>query len=89
MHGQPIDHPVGHEVHIMSQVKTSLPGSRNSETCEQAAKPVDASSNQSTIIELRIIQDGAVYRSKAEMERLVALGHWHHRRQRRRERFRR
>jgi hypothetical protein len=73
----------------MSQVKISLPGTRNSEACEQVAKPVDASSNQSTAIELRIIQDGTVYRSKGEMDRLVALGHWHHRRQRRRERFRR
>jgi hypothetical protein len=73
----------------MSQVKISLPGPRKSELCEQATKPVDASSNQNTTIELRIIQDGAVYRSKAEMDRLVALGHWHHRRQRRRERFQR
>lgn len=40
-------------------------------------------------IELRIIQDGRIYRSKAEEERLVALGQWHHRRQRRRERMRR
>ncbi len=70
----------------MSQVKISLPEYRNSEACEQDAKPVDASSDQSAAIKLRIIQDGMVYRSKAEMDRLVTLGHWHHRRQRRRER---
>ncbi len=73
----------------MSQVKISLPEYRNSEACEQVAKPVDASSDQSAAIKLRIIQDGMVYRSKVEMDRLVALGHWHHRRQRRRERFQR
>ncbi|MCP4045493.1 MAG: hypothetical protein GY732_05835 [Gammaproteobacteria bacterium] len=73
----------------MSQAKKSLPGITNFEPCEQAIKPADASSNLSNSIELRIIQDGTVYRSKAEMERLVALGHWHHRRQRRKDRFRR
>lgn len=72
----------------MSQVKISLPGSEISEACELTAKPVDTSDNQSSAIELRIVQDGLVYRSKAEMERLVALGHWHHRRQRRRNRLR-
>ena len=40
-------------------------------------------------IELRIVQDGKIYRSKAEEERLVALGQWHHRRARRRQRMRR
>jgi hypothetical protein len=39
-------------------------------------------------IELRILQDGKVYRSKAEQQRLNALGQWHHRRVRRRNRFR-
>jgi len=73
----------------MSLVNINFPWSRNTETCGQATRSVDASGNQSTAIELRIIQDGRVYRSKAEMERLVALGQWHHRRQRRRERFRR
>ncbi len=73
----------------MSQAKKSFPGIRSFEPCEQALKPADASSNLNNNIELRIIQDGTVYRSKAEMERLVALGHWHHRRQRRKDRFRR
>jgi len=48
-----------------------------------------ASEAQCKTIELRIIQDGKIYRSKAEEERLIALGQWHHRRQRRRERMRR
>lgn len=48
-----------------------------------------ASEAQCKSIELRIIQDGKIYRSKAEEERLNALGQWHHRRMRRRERMRR
>lgn len=70
----------------MSLLKINLPGQKNPEPCGQSAEQVDYSSSQNNPVELRILQDGRVYRSKAEMERLVALGHWHHRRQRRRKR---
>ena len=71
----------------MSQLKANLAGHTNPETCEQTAGQVNSSSTQNTSVELRILQDGRVYRSKAEMERLIALGQWHHRRQRRRQRL--
>lgn len=56
----------------------------NSQTVEKHAPRT-----QCNTIELRLVQDGKIYRSKAEEERLVALGQWHHRRKRRRERMRR
>ena len=50
--------------------------------------PLDENKNGCTTVELRILQDGKVYRSKAEQQRLNALGQWHNRRMRRRNRFR-
>jgi hypothetical protein len=72
----------------MSQLKINLPGQTNPESCEHTAERVNFSGTKSTALELRILQDGRVYRSKAEMERLIVLGQWHHRRQRRRQRLR-
>ena len=71
----------------MSQLKVKI-GHTNPETCGHAAQQVNFTTPQNTAVELRILQDGRVYRSKAEMDRLLELGQWHHRRQRRRNRLR-
>ena len=63
--------------------------------CDQSPvndKPAGTASAEPTSprckpVELRIIQNGEIYRSKAEESRLIELGRWHHRRQRRRRRF--
>ena len=78
----------------MSLVNVNVPHFTNPGKGKPAAEPAknpDAKppDTQCKAIELRIIQDGKIYRSKAEQERLVALGEWHHRRRRRRDRYRR
>lgn len=52
-----------------------------------ARSSMEAAASRCKPIELRIIQNGEIYRSKAEEARLIALGQWHHRRQRRRRRL--
>ena len=76
----------------MSHLNLRVPGSTNpythNKTIQADKSGQSAPGSQSKTIELRIIQDGRIYRSKAEQERLKALGQWHHRRQRRRNRLR-
>ena len=71
----------------MSQVKLRLPGFSHSESGLPFSEKAAPDAGETRQIELRILQDGKVYRSKAEQQRLNALGQWHHRRMRRRHRF--
>ena len=64
-------------------------GSRDAHDRDTRGTVNQVSEAQCKTIELRIIQDGKIYRSKAEEERLIALGQWHHRRERRRRRMHR
>ena len=76
----------------MSYLNLRIPGFANPDTNKKASHADNpghsTSDSQGSAIELRIVQDGRIYRSKAEQDRLVALGQWHHRRRRRRDRLR-
>ena len=72
----------------MSQVNLRSPVSIGQELDILPDTSADSNNSSCTTVELRILQDGKVYRSKAEQQRLNALGQWHHRRMRRRNRFR-
>ena len=72
----------------MSQVNLRSPVTTGQQLDILPDLPVDSNKSSCTTVELRILQDGKVYRSRAEQQRLNALGQWHHRRMRRRNRFR-